>query len=176
MLASSPGEAACGEDEFLIAVVGNKKPAQVVEPLIQALVQIPSSVHVAFVGRGHDETVAFARRAGVESRVHAVGQVHPEEVVPFIRSADAAAMLYRPLTDNDRYLLPNGFFQSIAAGLPLLRPDLARCSGGCTTSQEDGWDDCGPRFIPARNDRARRFMVSRIARVGQRRAVASALR
>ena len=39
-------------------------------------------------------------------------------------SADAAGLLYYPHTDNNRFILPNGFFQSLAAGLPLLYPDL----------------------------------------------------
>jgi glycosyltransferase involved in cell wall biosynthesis len=44
--------------------------------------------------------------------------------VPFIRAANAALILYYPMSENYKNCLPNGFFQSLAAGLPLLYPEL----------------------------------------------------
>lgn len=116
--------AGVGPDDFLIAVVGNRKPGQAVTEAIQAMAQLPDHVHLAFVGRFYESAVEAARRLGVGGRVHAVGPVPPEHIVPFIRSADAAAILYFPHTDNNRYILPNGLFQSLSAGLPLLYPEL----------------------------------------------------
>jgi hypothetical protein len=45
-------------------------------------------------------------------------------VVPFIRTADLGLVIYEPYSANYRYALPNGFFQVIAAGLPLVRAAL----------------------------------------------------
>jgi hypothetical protein len=45
-------------------------------------------------------------------------------VVPFIRTADLGLVIYEPYSVNYRYALPNGFFQVIAAGLPLVRAAL----------------------------------------------------
>jgi glycosyltransferase involved in cell wall biosynthesis len=89
-----------------------------------ALAELPDAVHLAFVGRFHEGTAKLAKRHGVAERVHTPGAVKPEQVVPYIRSADAAAILYYPVTGNYRNIIPNGFFQSLAAELPLLYPDL----------------------------------------------------
>jgi hypothetical protein len=50
--------------------------------------------------------------------------VLPQEVVPFIASADASVVLYFGKSVNYQNALPNRFFQSIAAKLPLVYPDL----------------------------------------------------
>lgn len=113
-----------GEDARLVVVVGNRKPGQSIEPIIAALAHQPSHVHLAFVGRFYDDVAELATRHRVATRVHTPGAVPPERIVPHIRSADAAAILYFPHSNNTRYILPNGFFQSISAGLPLLYPAL----------------------------------------------------
>jgi glycosyltransferase involved in cell wall biosynthesis len=43
-------------------------------------------------------------------------------VVPLIAGADAGLVPYRALTRNYVHALPNGFFQAIGAGLPLIYP------------------------------------------------------
>ncbi len=116
--------AGVGPDDLLLVSVGNRKPGQAVDQAVAALALLPERVHLALVGRFHEGAVETASRLGVEGRVHVVGAVAPEEVVPFIRSADAALVLYWPETGNYENILPNGFFQSLAAHLPLLWPDL----------------------------------------------------
>ncbi|RAU21861.1 hypothetical protein CU669_11185 [Paramagnetospirillum kuznetsovii] len=111
-------------DDLLLVSVGNRKPGMAVEQAIEALSRLPTHVHLAFVGRFHDDAAVIAQRFGVAARVHALGAVAPEEVVPYIRSADAALILYWPETGNYENILPNGFFQSISAHLPLLWPTL----------------------------------------------------
>jgi glycosyltransferase involved in cell wall biosynthesis len=113
-----------GADAFLVVVVGHRKPGQVIDSLIEALASLPEQVHLALVGRFHEESERTAERFGVQDQVHAVGVVRPEEIVPFIRSADVSALPYYPATRNVLNILPNGFFQSLAAHLPLLYPAL----------------------------------------------------
>ena len=112
------------DQDFLVVVVGNHKPGQVVEPFIMAMAELPDTVHLAFVGHFHEGTAELAERHGVRARVHTPGAVKPEQVVPYIRSADVAAILYYPVTGNYKNIIPNGFFQSLSAELPLLYPDL----------------------------------------------------
>ena len=44
--------------------------------------------------------------------------------MPTIRTADLGLVLYEPYSENYRYALPNGFFQLVAAGLPIVRGQL----------------------------------------------------
>ena len=111
-------------EALLLVTIGNRKGGQAVEQAIAALATLPGHVHLAFVGRFYDDAREIARRHGVEARVHPVGAVRPEEIVPFVRDASAALILYWPETGNVGNSLPNGFFQSLAAGLPLLYPPL----------------------------------------------------
>jgi glycosyltransferase involved in cell wall biosynthesis len=56
--------------------------------------------------------------------VHFVAPVPARELPAFVASADAAAVLYVPTSDNIANALPNGFFVAVAAALPLLYPEL----------------------------------------------------
>lgn len=112
------------EDAFLIVVVGNRKPGQAVKMMLHALCDLPDDYHVAFVGRFYESEKQAAIALGLEGRVHTPGAVYPDQVVPLIRDADAAAILYFPFTVNYARCLPNGLFQSMAAGLPIVYPRL----------------------------------------------------
>jgi glycosyltransferase involved in cell wall biosynthesis len=111
------------EDHFLLVSIGNYKAGMNVGQSLEALSALPDDVHIAFVGRGHERNVGRIAELGLERRVHLVGSVLPTEVTDFVRGADAAAVLYRPLTRSYASALPNGFFQGVAAGLPTLYPE-----------------------------------------------------
>jgi glycosyltransferase involved in cell wall biosynthesis len=112
-----------GDDKFLLVASGNSKEGTAFEEAFDALAALPEHVHLAFVGRSYDGTIELARERGVGERVHFLPPVPPTEVTTFIRSADAAAILYFPLTSNFLNALPNRLYQAIAAGLPLLYPE-----------------------------------------------------
>ena len=112
-------------DDFLVVVIGRAKKGRAILELLQAVADLPDKVHVAFLGSGYQEKFADdVQRPGLVGRAHFVPPVKPFEVVPFVRSADAAAILYYARSANYAYSLPNGFFQSVAAELPVLYPDL----------------------------------------------------
>ena len=112
-------------DDFLVVVIGNAKKGQALLEMLQAIVELPEAVHVAFLGAGYAEMCAEeVQRLELGRRVHFVPPVKPFEIVPFVRSADATAILYYPRSVNYANCLPNGFFQSLAAELPVLYPDL----------------------------------------------------
>jgi glycosyltransferase involved in cell wall biosynthesis len=110
--------------DFLFVVVGHAKPGQAIPQLLEAMKGTPARVHVALVGMGYERFAEQIRALDLEMRVHLVPPVRPFEVVSFIEGADASLVLYYARSTNYEYCLPNGFFQAIAAGLPLLYPEL----------------------------------------------------
>lgn len=111
-------------DVFLVVVVGTAKKGMAFEATLHALQRLPSHVHLAFLGNGYGNFLQGPMYESVRERVHLPGAVKPHEVVPCISDADAALLLYYNHSDNYLYSLPNGFFQSLSAGLPLLYPEL----------------------------------------------------
>lgn len=115
-------DAGAGPDDFLLVMVAQNKPGTIVPP------RLPDGVRMAFVGDNYDGEpppgVAF------------VGSVAPDEVAAYIAGADAAALLYVPVTDNSPTQLVNGLFHAVAAGLPLLLP--ARMDAIRETGTEHG--------------------------------------
>ena len=121
-----------GPDEFLLVAAGNAKPGDTIGEAVAALKMLPERVHLALVGAGHEPFAALAAASGVGDRVHLLAPVPPTEVSSFIRTADAAPILYRAWTVNFRHALPNRFFHAVAAGLPVLYPPLAEIAALCS--------------------------------------------
>jgi len=115
------------DDAFLLVAVGRSKTGAAIEEACRALSRLPEHVHLALLGQGYEARLRNVK--DLSERLHAVPPVKPYEVVPFIRSADAALILYLPVSPNYTNCLPNGFFQSVAAELPLLYPSLPEIRG-----------------------------------------------
>jgi glycosyltransferase involved in cell wall biosynthesis len=113
------------ESDFLVVVVGNCKAGQALQQALEAWASLPERIHLAFVGDGYERIRGVVGDLNLGRRVHMLGPLHPLEIVPSIRSADAALILYYNRSESYAAALPNGFFQSVAAGLPLLLPALA---------------------------------------------------
>jgi glycosyltransferase involved in cell wall biosynthesis len=111
-------------DAFILVCVGHGKPGQALEESLQALAMLPDRVHLVFLGRNYEPQLVTAERLGLKHRVHHIPPVDPAEVVPFIASADATLILYYARSIGYEVSLPNRFFQAVAAGLPVLYPDL----------------------------------------------------
>jgi glycosyltransferase involved in cell wall biosynthesis len=121
------------EADRLCVVVGNYKAGMTVQAAIEALALLSDEFHLAFLGRGYEKLAALSRPAEIARRLHFGHVVAPSEVVPTIRSADIGLVIYEPYSENYRYALPNGFFQVVAAGLPLVRgylPEIEETIGG----------------------------------------------
>jgi glycosyltransferase involved in cell wall biosynthesis len=108
------------ETDFVLAVSGNFKRGLAVEPMLEALAQLPDRAHVAFVGANYAPFAATAERLGVGARAHFVPAVAPTRIVPLLEGADAAAVPYFASSTTVRHALPNGLFHAVAAGLPVL--------------------------------------------------------
>jgi glycosyltransferase involved in cell wall biosynthesis len=116
--------AGLGPEQFLFVMTGNLKPGMTVREALLALQRLPDHVHLALVGRRHEQSRELVAELGLTERAHLLPPVPPMQVVGFIRTADASPILYRAATSNYLYALPNGFFHAIAAGLPILYPPL----------------------------------------------------
>jgi hypothetical protein len=90
---------------------------------------LPENFHLAFVGRGYDRLIEALPHGLRSSRLHYGHACAADAIVPAIRSADLGLVLYEPRSINYRYALPNGFFQTVAAGLPLVRLPLVEIEG-----------------------------------------------
>ena len=108
----------------LCVVVGNCKPGMAVRVAVEAVALLPEHFHLAFVGRGYTAQAQQLRHHPAAVRIHFDRYTEPNRIVPFIRSADVGLVIYEPYSQNYRCALPNGFFQSLAAGLPLVRAPL----------------------------------------------------
>lgn len=113
-----------GKDDFLFVTVGNYKAGMAISSVLEALRQCNKRVHLAFLGAGYEVIEPEISALGLSGNIHILSPVAPDEVVPFIVGADAAMVTYFALTSNYEYSLPNGFFQSVAAALPMICPDL----------------------------------------------------
>lgn len=109
---------------FLIAVVGMANPGMPWQELFTALQRLPDRIHVALVGNGYDSCLKGEDYDAVRQRIWHIPAKNPFELVPFLRDAECGMILYTALTENYQYSLPNKFFQSISAELPVLYPDL----------------------------------------------------
>ncbi len=113
-----------GQDCFLLVTMGDCKPAQAIAEGLRALASLPESIHWVLIGRGYGRHAGLIGELGLGARVHDLGPVDPDEVVPLLKGADAALVSYFAITPDYLHCLPNGFFQSAAAGLPLIYPRL----------------------------------------------------
>lgn len=111
-------------DDCLCVVVGNRKRGMAVEEAAAAFARLPRRFHLAFVGRGYEADRDRFASQPVGSRLHFGNWVLPDRIVPLIGSADLGLVLYRQHSENYAAALPNGFFQVVAAGLPLVRGNL----------------------------------------------------
>jgi glycosyltransferase involved in cell wall biosynthesis len=111
-------------EDRLCVVVGNCKPGMMVAMAADALALLPAHFHLAFLGRGYESAAANFRDHTATSRLHFGHFVAPDTIVPAIRSADVGVIIYEVYSENYRCALPNGFFQLVAAGLPIVRAPL----------------------------------------------------
>ena len=102
-------------------VVGNWKPGMTVSVAADALALLPERFHLAFLGRGYDAIAAALQAHPAGARLHFGNFAAPDAIVPSIRSADIGLVIYDLYSENYRCALPNGFFQIVAAGLPIVR-------------------------------------------------------
>lgn len=112
------------DNALLTVCIGQWKRDTAIFQAMRAFATLPEHHHLAFLGANFPSYAAETAELGLEGRVHFHPAVKANEVVPFVRSADFGLLLYHAVSPSIKNCLPNGFFQPLAAGLPILYPEL----------------------------------------------------
>jgi glycosyltransferase involved in cell wall biosynthesis len=110
------------EGRKLIAHSGRFIAARHLPELVQALCYLPEDTALVLMGEGPLKTqlLALAQQYGVSERLFFVPPVPPESVAATLAQADVGVVLTSTDGLNNRYALPNKFFEAVAAGLPVV--------------------------------------------------------
>ncbi|HEY2887318.1 MAG TPA: glycosyltransferase [Candidatus Limnocylindrales bacterium] len=95
---------------------------------LAAAILVPGleAVHAVYLGYGSKRAMieALAADPRYGGRVHLLAAVSPEELLPWVASADVGVMPIQPSTRNHRLSTPNKLFEGLAAGLPVVVSDF----------------------------------------------------
>lgn len=95
---------------------------------LAAVILLPGfeHVHAVYLGRGAE--LAILERMALDpvygGRLHILAAVGPDELLPWVSSADIGVILIQASTRNHRLATPNKLFEALAAGLPVVASDF----------------------------------------------------
>lgn len=118
----------------LIVCPGHNRSSFRTDKMLEILRGLPGEYELAFIGKGWSDLCATAADAGLAGRIHDVGVVPAGEVVPLLRQSDLLWLPRRAPDPQNLVALPNGFFQALAAGRPVVfssqLPECVRLAKG----------------------------------------------
>lgn len=94
--------------------------------LVLAAELLPEDVHVVLIGYGEYERELreLVRGRPAEARVHFLGRVEFDDLLPLTAGADVGVIPYQPADLNGLYCSPNKFFEFVQTGVPVVAQDL----------------------------------------------------
>jgi glycosyltransferase involved in cell wall biosynthesis len=114
-------------EQSILLLQGGVLPGRGLLELVQSLPLLPAEYHLVFLGFNlgtYQEPVRQEiRRLGLESRVHLLDALPPEQLLQATASADLGIILLAGHNLNDRIAMPNKMFEYMMAGLPFVATD-----------------------------------------------------
>jgi glycosyltransferase involved in cell wall biosynthesis len=128
----------------------------------EAVLLVPDAALVLIgFGRGWAASVARDEDPRYHGRHFTLPARHPDELLPWIASADVAMVSVPPISYNQRHTTPNKFLEAIAAGTPIvLGPDLPTMA---SILKRDGLGEIARSTAPAGIAAAIRAILDRPA-------------
>ncbi len=97
------------------------------DDLAKAMVHLPETSHLVFMGYGDDAIQTLTKIAqdeGIADRIHFKAAVPQDELLYWTTAADAGIIPYQPVDLNHYYCSPNKLFEFMQAELPIIANDL----------------------------------------------------
>ena len=157
-----------------IGFAGSMKPWHGVHELLNAFAAVADdNWHLVMAGAGPEEGALMARvgdEGALRGRVHLLGALAHENIGPLLRALDVGVAPYVPSTDF--YFSPLKVLEYLAAGLPVVFPDLGDLlevvgGGGLSYAADDSGALAGALAHLVDDDALRR----RLARPAKRKAL-----
>lgn len=105
-------------DDFVVIYVGGFAPSRGIELLLKAFDGLGEPYHLIFLGHGAlARTIEEAQTR--QSNIHLIGSVQESEVVPTVAFANLSFCVINCDSLSYRFSLPNKYFQSLMAGVPV---------------------------------------------------------
>lgn len=109
-------------DAVIICCITQLLKNRMIAELLEA-VQPYADIYVMIAGKGALEPLA-QQRAAESARVIYLGFIHASEVAAYTCASDVIYCGFDPAMPNFRFAAPNKLFEALAAGKPLIAPDL----------------------------------------------------
>lgn len=121
-------DAGLAKDDFALIYVGLITINRGIEFALRAIEHLPENIKLVALGPGNanikKNLKKYAADLGLKDRFIIIEPVNPPEVYEYIKGIDAAIIPITPITLSYEIALPNKFFESAFAEIPIICADL----------------------------------------------------